>query len=190
MSRKEEIINRAIGIAVEKGFKSVTIKSLAEACGITEPAIYRHFRNKDEIIIAVIDRLQERVLSIIRKGLEKTTIASLEKTIYEILSMLGELKGIGILLLSESAYTNNAVLKERLYEFYNDFVGKFEDFYHLLKDRRAISERADCTALAVMTIALFQSASVRFILSDGRIPIEHKAQEMVSILLKGAGHGA
>lgn len=186
MSRKEEIVDKAIKIAVQKGFQCVTIKSLAEECGITEPAIYRHFKSKDDIIVAVIDRLQDSVFSIIKKGLKRPTIVSFKKTIYDLLAMLGELKGIGILLLSESAYTNNAMLKERLFKFYNAFVECFEEFYRALKENKQISKKADCNALAILTIAILQSASVRFILSDGKIPIKQKASEMISILLKGA----
>ncbi len=186
MSRREEIIYKAINIAVERGFQQVTIKSLAEACGITEPAIYRHFKNKDDIIIAVIDKLHSGVLQIIRKGLKEATISSLKKTINEVLDLLGNLKGVGVLLLSESTYTNNKIIKKRLYEFYNALVESFEEFYKQLKDKGLISGKADCKALAILTVAIFQSVSVRLILSDGKIPITQKVSEMISILLKGA----
>ncbi len=186
MSRKEEIVDRAIDIAVKSGFQCVTIKNLAEACGITEPAIYRHFKSKDDIILAVIDRLQDSVVEVISKGAKKANIKSLRMTINEILTLLERLKGIGVLLLSESAYTNNAVIKERLYSFYTAFVGAFEEFYKRLKENGKISNNSDCKALAIVTVSIFQSASVRFILSDGKVPIKHKIPEIISLLLKGA----
>ncbi len=186
MSRKEEIVDKAIEIAVKGGFQCVTIKSLAEACGITEPAIYRHFKSKDDIIVAVIDRLQDSVIQIVKKGTEKASISALRRTIKDILKLLAEMKGIGVLLLSESSYTNNATIKERLFDFYNAFVGSFEDFYRKLKSSHTLSAKADCKAIAILTVAIFQSTSVRFILSGGKIPIDQKASAMVSILLKGA----
>ncbi|NOX20603.1 MAG: TetR/AcrR family transcriptional regulator [Nitrospirae bacterium] len=185
MSRKEEIVSRAIDIAVKDGLKSVTIKNLAEACGITEPAIYRHFKSKEDIIIAVIDRLQSNVQEVIAKGTKKVTLRSLKMTINEILDLLEKLRGIGVLLLSESAYTNNAVIKERLFNFYNVFVGAFEDFYRRLKESGKISGQTDCKALAIVTVSIFQSASVRYVLSDGKVSIKHKIPEIISLILKG-----
>ena len=45
----------------KEGYDKVTIKSLALACGITEPALYRHFKSKDEIYCAVLDSIEKRL---------------------------------------------------------------------------------------------------------------------------------
>lgn len=52
--RQEEIVGVALGLAAEGGLSNVTIKKLAGALGITEPAIYRHFTSKAEIVKAMI----------------------------------------------------------------------------------------------------------------------------------------
>lgn len=56
--RKEQIIREAMRLFGHYGYDSVTIKQLAEACGITEPALYRHFPSKEEIYGAVLDSLK------------------------------------------------------------------------------------------------------------------------------------
>jgi AcrR family transcriptional regulator len=45
----------------QHGFDRVTIKQLAEACGITEPALYRYFPSKDAIYDAVLDSIQAQM---------------------------------------------------------------------------------------------------------------------------------
>lgn len=42
----------------QHGFDRVTIKQLADACKITEPALYRYFSSKEEIYGAVLDSLK------------------------------------------------------------------------------------------------------------------------------------
>jgi AcrR family transcriptional regulator len=39
----------------------VTVKRIAEACGITEPAVYRHYKSKEDIYVAVLESLEKRL---------------------------------------------------------------------------------------------------------------------------------
>jgi AcrR family transcriptional regulator len=56
--RRNQIINEAMRLFGHYGYDSVTIKQLAKACDITEPALYRHFSSKEEIYSAVLDSLK------------------------------------------------------------------------------------------------------------------------------------
>ncbi|MDD4050823.1 MAG: TetR/AcrR family transcriptional regulator [candidate division Zixibacteria bacterium] len=59
--RKHQIIQEATRLFSQSGFDRVTIKHLAEACGITEPALYRYFPSKDAIYDAVLDSIQAQM---------------------------------------------------------------------------------------------------------------------------------
>ncbi len=61
--RKTQIVQQASRLFAEDGFDKVTIKELADACGITEPALYRHFPSKDAIYDAVLDSIEKRLHS-------------------------------------------------------------------------------------------------------------------------------
>ncbi len=56
--RKSQIIDEALRLFSRHGYEKVTIKQLADACGITEPALYRHFSSKEEIYASVLDSLK------------------------------------------------------------------------------------------------------------------------------------
>ncbi|MGP1347978.1 MAG: TetR/AcrR family transcriptional regulator [Phycisphaerales bacterium] len=60
--RREQLLNTAINLFAEKGYAGATTAELSKAAGVTEPIIYRHFRSKKELFIAVIDRTSERTL--------------------------------------------------------------------------------------------------------------------------------
>ena len=57
--RQQEIIGNALDLINEKGIQGLTIKNLANRLGITEPAIYRHFENKIQILVAILDLLKK-----------------------------------------------------------------------------------------------------------------------------------
>ena len=62
--RQSEIIDAALKLTAEGGIQNLTIKNLGNALGITEPAIYRHFRSKSEIVRTMIGRFDEAVKKI------------------------------------------------------------------------------------------------------------------------------
>lgn len=56
--RKAQILQEATRLFSHFGYDKVTIKQLAEACGITEPALYRHYASKEAIYDEVLDSLK------------------------------------------------------------------------------------------------------------------------------------
>ncbi len=60
-SRQIEIIEASGKILMEKGIKGLTTKNLAAEMGFSESAIYRHFKNKEDIIIVLLDYLRENI---------------------------------------------------------------------------------------------------------------------------------
>ena len=46
---RQTILDQALRLFVEQGFTETTTRDIAKACGISEGAIYRHFKSKDEI---------------------------------------------------------------------------------------------------------------------------------------------
>ncbi|MEZ5358101.1 MAG: TetR/AcrR family transcriptional regulator [Candidatus Zixiibacteriota bacterium] len=57
--RKAQILQEATRLFSHFGYDKVTIKQLAEACGITEPALYRHYESKEAIYDDVLDSLKK-----------------------------------------------------------------------------------------------------------------------------------
>lgn len=54
-SRQQEIIAASGKILITKGIKALTTKNLAIEMGFSESAIYRHFANKEEIIVSLFE---------------------------------------------------------------------------------------------------------------------------------------
>jgi len=61
--RRLEIANAAIKIIGEKGLRKFTTAQIAEEVGIKDGTIFRHFKNKREILSVVIDRIEEMLVA-------------------------------------------------------------------------------------------------------------------------------
>ena len=56
IKRKEKIIITAIELLDELGINGLTTREIANRQGITEPAVYRHYSGKKDIILSILDR--------------------------------------------------------------------------------------------------------------------------------------
>jgi AcrR family transcriptional regulator len=56
--RQQQIVDIAIRLIAEQGIQNLTIKKVAAEAGFSEPALYRHFNSKADIILAMLNRFQ------------------------------------------------------------------------------------------------------------------------------------
>ena len=54
--RREEILQAATELIAASGFKGVTLEAFAAACGMTKAGLLHHFRSREELLIAVLER--------------------------------------------------------------------------------------------------------------------------------------
>jgi AcrR family transcriptional regulator len=58
--RREQLIDAALKVILERGYARVSIEAIARAAGITRPVVYDHFPNLNRLLHAVIER-EERM---------------------------------------------------------------------------------------------------------------------------------
>ena len=52
--RREQILQTAVNLFSQRGFKGTTTKEIAKAAGVSEAIIFRHFSTKDELYGAIL----------------------------------------------------------------------------------------------------------------------------------------
>jgi len=60
---RSAVVDRALRLADAEGIDALTIRRLATVLGVTPMALYWHFRNKEELIAGVADRIWSEVRS-------------------------------------------------------------------------------------------------------------------------------
>jgi len=67
------ILDAAKAVCLEEGIGQLTMRRLGERLGVTAPAIYRHFRGKDDLIQALVDEANVSLVSYLAAALEGRT---------------------------------------------------------------------------------------------------------------------
>src|SRR5215470_6221375 len=63
-SRKQRIVETVLELVAGHGTESVSAQLVADAIGVTQPAVFRHFSTKEALWLAVMDWLEERLVAI------------------------------------------------------------------------------------------------------------------------------
>jgi AcrR family transcriptional regulator len=75
-SRREEILARAAELFAERGFHGVSVHDVGAACGISGPALYRHFSSKDAMLSEMLVSISGRLLQVARERVMESADAA------------------------------------------------------------------------------------------------------------------
>ena len=119
--RQTEIINTSIDIIAEQGIQKLTIKNIAKAIGISEPAIYRHFENKLSILSAILDNFMQKSSAIIFKLIQSNegSIAKLKQIFVGQLQMFIDKPALVSVIFAEEIFKSEKVLSDKIFEILN-----------------------------------------------------------------------
>jgi len=109
--RQQQIIETAIKIIAKNGIQNLTTKNLANEIGISEPALYRHFNNKREILEGIIKYFKIMMNPAFDKMEEaEKPIQQIEIFVVTLLKILNSNCDCARVIFSESNFQNEEVL--------------------------------------------------------------------------------
>ena len=118
-SKKQlNLINISLDIILKEGIQSLTIKNLSTRAGVTEPAIYRHFKSKFDILYNLLNFF-EKHSEIFLDNINKNQSVGLDKLKLFFLThckRFNENKAFAIIMFSEEIFINNKELEDKLFQ--------------------------------------------------------------------------
>lgn len=66
-TRREQILATAADLFAARGFHGVSVADLGAACGISGPALYKHFASKQAVLAEMLTSISERLLEVGRE---------------------------------------------------------------------------------------------------------------------------
>ncbi|MDY0075742.1 MAG: TetR/AcrR family transcriptional regulator [Bacteroidales bacterium] len=114
--RQQEILEHAINIISEKGIQGLTMKNLSKRLGISEPAIYRHYDNKIEILLSLLDYFTNSTSGIFNdQSLSHLDAVERLKIIFnKHIEALEHTPALVAVIFSEEIFRNEAILSNKV----------------------------------------------------------------------------
>lgn len=146
--RRAEIAAAALKIVGEYGVQGATVSRIAEAVGISGPALYKHFGGRTEIFEAALDLLQQRVTSWLDSSNHPDALERLrELTAGHATTAAADYEGVVAPLFEFVAASPRSQLKEQMGRRQRETLRRFIEI--LEEGQRQGSIRSDIDKLAV-----------------------------------------
>ncbi len=170
-SRQEEIIDRSIEIIATRGIQGLTIRNLSLEIGITEPAIYRHFRSKTDILLAILDKFEEILFFMNEAPVERKATApeKLERIFLRIIEIFSKEPSHISVIFSEEIFKNDRVLKERITGILKKKRKVIEEILREGQEKGEIRKDID-----PRTLSLIVMGSLRFMIKQWDLHDQHE----------------
>jgi len=168
--RGEQIVNVAITLLSEGGISALTTKNLAEAVGVSEPALYRHFKGKLDILVAILDRLETNMSKLFEQDLnrEDSVLDQIQAVYKRVFYNFSAQPAMASVVFSEEIFRHDPRLSERVSHIMDTVQ---ENIMRLLRSKKGRVEcRRDVPAKDLARVIM---GSLRFIVTRWRLS-EHQ----------------
>jgi AcrR family transcriptional regulator len=126
--RQKEIVSAARKIIVKYGSEHVTVRKIAREIGITEGAVYRHFKSKREILLLLVDDIESTLIGDIEKNYPDAAgpIDTLEKILLDHMSAVEQKKGVTFQVIAEIISLGDKKLNSKVYGVINGYIERIK----------------------------------------------------------------
>lgn len=166
-NRKTQILDTALALAFEGGPGRVTTVAIAERLGLTQPAIYRHFRSKADLWTAITDRLGGAVArNLDAAGTSPDpALDRLRTLVLGQLALIARTPALPEIMLARDPTSADAVVRVAMQTRMAEFQSTLVRLCLAAQDEGALRGDAEAADIAALVMGVVQSLALRLVLT-------------------------
>lgn len=190
--RQREIIIAARSVIFLKGIERLTVREIAKELKITNAALYRHFKSKDEILSLLIDDIEDTLLSTIQKAADKSIgpMEKLESIFLSHLSYAEQMKGTSFTVINQVSGIKQRNLKRKMFGIVNKYLKTIKAIVIQGMEAGIFRRDLDPTSASIAFFGTIQSMVTLWCLSGYKLSLrETHLSRMLNIYKSGLAAG-
>ena len=167
--RQEQIAEAALDIVRSNGVRALNVAAVAEKVGIVASAVYRHYKNKSEIVAAVLQLIQTRLNGHFQ-GVVMLDLEPLEKLqllLNRHIELIGTNNAIPRIIFSEEVLGGMPDKRQQLYGIIQNVIGNVATIVAEGQANGTIRKDLPAETIAVSFLGMIQPAAIIWSLSSG-----------------------
>ena len=184
--RQKDILKAAIAIIANQGYEKLTIKNLATKIGVTEAALYRHFKSKREIVTMILsyfEELSNRVLNEICES-NNAPLDNIRKFVEDRYILFSKNPDLAKVMFSEELFKNDPTFKGQFQCIMHKHKQAMESY--LIQAQKDGNIKKDISSIQLFRIII---GSMRFTvtqwnLSDGAVDLQKDGSDLFESIIK------
>lgn len=181
--RKQQIIDAARKLIIKKGSEHLTVRAMAKEVGLTEAAIYRHFKSKREILSFLMNHIMDTMLHDVERTATENSpsLNTIDQALKQHLSEIEQRKGMSFQIIAEIISLGDKKLNKDVYEKLNVYIDRLK---HLLSEgvrSGSVKEDIDLEASALLLFGMIQGLANIWALSGYSFDLSEKYESLWAI---------
>lgn len=180
--RQLQIIDISMKLIANNGIQGFTIKNLSKEIGFSEPAIYRHFKSKTDILVAILKNFKE-MGEMVTSMLENNNDTAIEKINFlftNMISIFSEEPAIISVIFSEEIFKNEIILKNSIIEIQNMYQLNIESIVEKGQKENNVRTDIDKKSLALILMGSLRLLVKRWDLNSQNFDLESEGKKLIN----------
>jgi AcrR family transcriptional regulator len=187
--RRKQIISAARSLIAKHGSEHVTVRRVANEIGVTEGAIYRHFKSKSDVLSLLVDHIEETLLGDIKKNVTGKigSLESLEKILISHVSSIEQKKGVSFQVIAEIVSLGDKKLNNKIYAVINKYILQIKEILGRGITEGIIRPELDLDAASNMFFSLIQGLVDIWALSQYNFDLRQRYKPLWHLFVESVG---
>ena len=180
--RQQEIINVSLALITESGIQSLTIKNLAKRIGFAESAIYRHYENKIQILLAILDFFKRNTEQLFSNQLNsnENALVRIEKLFVTHFRKFTNTPSLVAVIFSEEIFRNEKQLSTKVAEIMNLNIASLTTIIKDGQQKGEIRNDIEASHLATMILGSLRMFVKQWSMADFKFDLIAKGAELIN----------
>lgn len=179
-TRKEQIALTAIDIISEGGTQNLSMLKIAERIGVTDAALYKHFKSKNEMLLFMIGMIEEMLIGKMRENSEnlEDPLKKLKAILSFQFRFIEQNKGIPRILFSEALQFGDNKLTSKTAGILTKYINLIKEILAEAKKAGQIKSATNIDTLAYIFMGMIQSTVILWTLGGCKFSLKQKEQSL------------
>lgn len=185
--RQAQIIEAALRTISASGLKGFTISTVAKNVGVATGDIYRHFKNKNAILNAIVSDIEVNLKMMAREFCNRNDTANecLESIFFKHIDFIKRHKGILRIIFSDEMYSADKNVSIKLKNSVKEYRNDIRKVLMRGIKEGTFNANLDIDAAASAFVGLIQSIAIQWMLSGYSFSPKTRGKKIWKIYLKG-----
>ncbi|MFC1889024.1 TetR/AcrR family transcriptional regulator [Thermodesulfobacteriota bacterium] len=180
VSRKQQIARAAMEIISEEGMSKLVMARIAERIGVTDAALYKHFKSKNDMLLYMIEELEQSMIDkfIAHVGQIEDPVERLYNLLRFQFEFIEQNRGIPRIIFSESLQKANQEIRAKIEGLLTNYLETIKAILISARADGRINGETNIDAAAAIFIGMIQSTVIFWTLSDFSYSLKEKQDSL------------
>lgn len=186
--RQAELVQAALVLAAQKSPAEITTGDLAQAVGITQGGVFKHFESKEAIWLAVLDWAHQALIGRLQRlavEQESSAMLTLRAVFMAHIGFVQEFPGVPRLIFQELQHAKPTPLKGRVQKLMADYRNLLSGVMAQLHEEGQMRPDVDLKAAVVLFMGAVQGLVMQSLVTGSLKDMSNQAKTVFNIYEAG-----